>query len=68
MAICYNDIKQTPKREIPQCTLKFYPLTNIHCIEYAKQKFKDFFIYNIKDALEWLLLKTVLQVKSIKNI
>lgn len=59
MTSCYNDIKQIPKKEIPQCILKFYPLTYEHCIEYAKQKFNDFFIYNIKDALECVKLKQV---------
>ena len=59
MTSCYNDLKQSPKKEIPQCTLKFYPLTNIHCIEYAKQKFNDFFIYNIKDALECVKSKVI---------
>ncbi len=55
---CYNDIKRNPKKEIPQCTLKYYPITNIHCIEYAKQKFEDFFHYNIKDTLEYIKLKS----------
>ena len=53
MTSCYNDIKLNSKKEIPQCTLKYYPLTNIHCIEYAKQKFDDFFHYNIKDVLKY---------------
>ena len=26
---CYNDIKRSPKKEIPLCTQQFYPLTNI---------------------------------------
>lgn len=52
MTGCYNDIKRSAKKEIPQCTLKYYPLTNVHCIEYAKQKFNDFFNLNIKDALK----------------
>ena len=42
----YNNIKRSPKKEIRQCTLQFYPLTNIHCIEFSKLKFHDFFIYN----------------------
>ena len=50
---CYNDLKISNKKEIPQCTLKYYPLTIVHCIEYAKQKFDDFFHYNIKDALQF---------------
>ena len=52
MTGCYNDIKRSVKKENPQCTLKYYPLTNVHCIEYAKQKFNDFFNLNIKDALK----------------
>lgn len=52
LTCCYNDIKRNPKKEIPQCTLKYYPLTAIHCIEFAKQKFNDFFYFNIKDAMK----------------
>ena len=55
---CYNDIKRNPKKEIPQCTLKYYPITNVHCIEYSRQKFDDFFQFNIKDTLEYIKLKT----------
>ena len=55
---CYNDIKRNPKKEIPQCTLKYYPTTNIHCIEYSRQKFDDFFQFNIKDTLEYIKLKS----------
>ena len=62
---CYNDIQQSPQKKIPQCTLKFYPLTNIHCIEYARQKFDDFFKCNIKDALECVKLKSMKRVKKI---
>lgn len=45
---CYNDIKRNPKKEIHQCTQKYY----IHRIEFAKQKFNDFFYFNIKDAMK----------------
>ena len=55
---CYNNIKRNPKKEIPQCTLKYYPITNVHCIEYARQKFDDFFHYNIKDTLEYIKSKS----------
>lgn len=58
MTSCYNDIKRSPKKQIPQCTLKYYPITNVHCIEYAKQKFDDFFYYNIKDTIEYIKLKS----------
>lgn len=57
MTSCYNDLKISTKKQIPQCTLKYYPLTNVHCIEYAKQKFDDFFQYNIKDTLQYSKLK-----------
>ena len=77
MTSCYNDIKLNSKKEIPQCTLKYYPLTNIHCIEYAKQKFDDFFHYNIKDVLEYHKLnfnfidenrEIMYKLKNIRNI
>lgn len=67
MTSCYNDIEQTPKKEIPQCTLKFFPLTNVHCIEYAKQKFIDFFNYNIKDAIKCIKSKTISFEEKTKN-
>ena len=55
---CYNDIKRNAKKEIPQCTLKYYPMTNIHCLEYSRQKFDDFFQLNIKETIEYIKLKS----------
>ena len=78
MTKCYNDMERNIKKEIPQCTLKYYPLTNVHCIEYARQKFNDFFNFNIKDVLEYIKLKKITieddakenlyKLENIKNI
>ena len=47
--ICYNDIEKPSTKEIPMCTLKQFPSSIEHCIEYGKIKFKSFFEKKIND-------------------
>lgn len=67
---CYNEIKRSPKKQIPQCTLKYFPITNVHYIEYARQKFDDFFHFNIKNKDYWRKLmnyKYIIRIFKNKN-
>ena len=47
--ICYNDIESPSNKIIPSCTLKQFPSSIEHCIEYGKIKFHSFFEKKIND-------------------
>ena len=46
---CYNDIEKPSTITIPLCTLKQFPSSIEHCIEYGKIKFSSFFEKKIND-------------------
>ena len=51
---CYNDNKETPEFTIPMCTLRNFPSTIEHCIEWGLSKFNDFFSSPIEDLKKFL--------------
>ena len=46
---CYNDNKEIPEFTIAMCTLRNFPSTIEHCIEWGLTKFNDFFSSPIED-------------------
>ena len=53
---CYNDRKKTeenPLDSIPMCTLRNFPATIEHCIEWGRELFNLYFIDNIIELKNW---------------
>lgn len=65
---CYNDthIYGEQKRNIPMCTLRQFPSTIEHCIEWSKGKFNTFFYDDIK-ALQKLIKNPHDYLQKIEN-
>jgi len=51
---CYNDILDIPESSIPLCTLRNFPSKIEHCIEWALDKFGEFFTIPIEELQKFL--------------
>ena len=51
---CYNDILDIPEPSIPLCTLRNFPSKIEHCIEWALDKFSEFFTIPIEEFQKFL--------------
>ena len=41
---CYNDIPVAKQEPTPSCTLKLFPYLPMHCIEWSRSKFEEYFV------------------------
>ena len=52
---CYNDSQDPPEEGVPMCTMHNFPAMIEHCIEWARDKFNEYFsdiINDVKKLLE----------------
>ena len=66
----YNDTHTSEKREnIPMCTLRLFPSNIQQCIEWAKDKFNEYFLEDIKNLQNFINepLEYLNKIKDDKN-
>ena len=51
---CYNDILDIPESSIPLCTLRNFPSKIEHCIEWALDKFNEFFTIPVEELQKFI--------------
>ena len=53
----YNEtnITEAKRQTIPMCTLRQFPSTIEHCIEWSKNKFNEYFFDDIKNILKFII-------------
>ena len=63
----YGQVRDaTEELNIPICTLKMFPEESIHCMEWAKDRFDNFFTQNPKSFIR--VLEEFLKSKSLDDV